>query len=137
MKKFIITFFVIVLFIFILNNFVFSEKIVCEVDKGNFEAHVSLVLYNGSDETIKDLWIRTLSLDELNDKQKTALSLINGIEIHPQDKWYDQIIKLIDQSNNTSYDPLNPAEYDEQITNLNIEIFKILGWIIYEEGFRI
>ena len=140
MKKHIINFIIIIFFIFISNNFVSAEKIVCEVventfisvyDKdGNFlrpawvEIGVCLNLCDNDDNFLRTIWIKTFVAERIrtNDNLLEALNLIveNRIEIDEQDKWYKLIIEYINQSNNLINGQFQQAELEQQKTQLNI-----------------
>lgn len=155
MKKLIINFITIILLIFISNNFVFAEKIVCEVvenalisvyDKdGNFlrpswvEMGVCLNLCDDYGDFSRTIWVKTFVAERIraNDNLQKYLNLLtaNRIEIDEQDKWYNPLIEYIGQANNLISSQSHTSELEQQKTQLNMEIFKILGWKLHELGY--
>ena len=155
MKKYIINFITIILLIFTSSNFVFAEKIVCEVventfisvyDKdGNFlrpawvEMGVCLNLCDNDGNFLRTIWVKTFVTERIraNDNLQKYLNLLsaNRIEIDEQDKWYNPLIEYIAQFNNLIFSRLHPDELEQQKTQLNVEIFKILGWKLHELGY--
>lgn len=139
MKKLVINFATIFLFllIFLSNNFIFAEKIICEVEEDHYGIYVALALYDNNDKMLCDIWLKKLDPDNINDNQKKALNLINGIEFDEDDARYDQLLDLTTRSNNLDYDRLHPNEFYEQRIQFNKKIFRILGQKVYEKGYRL
>lgn len=135
MKKLIINFITIILLIFTSINFTFAEKIVCTVVKNHEIIRVFLYLCNDSNTKLRHIWFKDLDPDLVNDNQFEILDLINGIEISDQDKWYNPLMEYINQFNNLVHSQLQPTDLEQQKTQLNVEIFTILGWKLHEAGY--
>lgn len=121
--------------IFVSSNFTFAEKIVCKVIKNREIIRVFLYSYDDSNTNLGHVWFKDLDPDLVNDNQVEILDLINGIKISDQDKWYNPLMEHINQFNNlVRSSQLQMIDLEQQKTQLNVDIFTILGRKLHEAG---